>query len=420
MQFYGFFLTLCPNNPLTKHNIMKKFLLTQTLLCLFLFVSESSSLSKEECQVIVGAEQVGEYLHLLQGKRVGILTNHTAMIGKRHLVDSLVALGVNIQTIFAPEHGFRGIISAGGHVGDEIDPYTGISIVSIYGSRNMPTDSMMRQLDVMIYDIQDVGLRFYTYMTSMYYLMEACARNQVPLILLDRPNPNGHYVDGPLLDIENYRSFVGIIPIPVVHGMTLGELAGMINGKFWLKDSLQCNVTVIKCKNYTHQTLYQVPVPPSPNLPNNRSIYLYPALCPFEGSVVSLGRGTDWPFQIYGHSQMTGYNFSFTPLSVPAAPRSPQLDLLCYGVDLTTEPSDQEIFSDGFTLKYVVDAYQNLNKNTKIGEAFFPSSFERLVGVSYARTMILEGKSADEIKECWKKDVEQFTKDRAPYLLYPL
>jgi uncharacterized protein YbbC (DUF1343 family) len=284
----------------------------------------------------------------------------------------------------------------------------------------MPTDSMMQQLDVMIYDIQDVGLRFYTYMTSMYYLMEACARNQVPLILLDRPNPNGHYVDGPLLDIENHRSFVGIIPIPVVHGMTLGELAGMINGEQWLLDGLQCDVTVIKCKNYTHQTLYSLPIPPSPNLPNDRSIYLYPSLCPFEGSVVSLGRGTDWPFQIYGHSEMTGYEFSFTPVSVPAATNPPQKDKLCFGVNLQTEPSDEEIFADGFTLKYIIDAYQNLNQNTQIGERFFRSSFERLVGVSYARTMILEGKSADEIKELWKEDVEQFTKDRAPYLLYPL
>jgi len=399
---------------------MKKMFFTKVLFFVCLSISACCTQSKQEAQVIVGAEQLEEYLQLLQDKRVGILTNHTAMIGNTHLVDSLVTLGIDIQTIFAPEHGFRGSISAGGYVGDEIDPDTGIQIVSIYGNRTMPTDSMMRQLDVMVYDIQDVGLRFYTYMTSMYYLMEACARNQVPLILLDRPNPNGHYVDGPLLDIENHRSFVGIIPVPVVHGMTLGELAGMINGKNWLKDNLQCDVTVIKCKNYTHQTLYHVPVPPSPNLPNDRSIYLYPALCPFEGSVVSLGRGTDWPFQIYGHSQMTGYDFSFTPKSVPAAPRSPQLDLLCFGVDLTTEPSNKEIFADGFTLKYIIDAYQNLNNNIQIGEQFFRPSFERLVGVSYARTMILEGKSADEIKERWKGDVEQFIQDRAPYLLYPL
>ena len=370
--------------------------------------------------VITGAEQTEAWLPLLREKRVGILTNHTAVIGKTHLVDTLISLGVHIQTIFAPEHGFRGIIDAGGYVGDEIDPQTGIPIVSLYGTLNMPTDSMMSQLDIMIYDIQDVGLRFYTYMTSMYYLMEACARNNVPLLLLDRPNPNGHYVDGPLLDTANHRSFVGIIPIPVVHGMTLGELSGMINGKYWLKDHLQCDLTVITCKNYTHQTLYSLPVPPSPNLPNDRSIYLYPALCPFEGSVVSLGRGTDAPFQIYGHPNMTGYGFSFTPVSVPAATLPTQMDNLCYGVDLRSEPSNETLFEEGFTLKYIIDAYQNLNSNIQIGEAFFRSGFERLVGVSYARTMILDGKSADEIKACWQQEVEQFKKDREPYLLYPL
>jgi uncharacterized protein YbbC (DUF1343 family) len=331
----------------------------------------------------------------------------------------LVSLGINVQTIFAPEHGFRGTVQAGGRIEDEIDAQTGIQIVSIYGRLQMPTDSIMQQLDVMIYDIQDVGLRFYTYMTSMYYLMEACARNHVPLILLDRPNPNGHYVDGPLLDMQ-HSSFVGIIPIPVVHGMTLGELAGMINGEYWLKDSLQCDLTVIKCQNYTHLTLYQVPISPSPNLPNNRSIYLYPSLCLFEATPVSLGRGTDAPFQIYGHPEMTGYSFQFTPVSVSAAMRPTQMNNLCYGVDLRTEPSNETIFNEGFTLKYVIDAYQNLHNNIQIGEQFFRSSFERLVGVSYARTLIMEGKSADEIKALWKEDVEQFKKDRAPYLLYPL
>jgi len=319
---------------------MKTSLITLLITCLFACMTSCCDQPKSDAQVITGAQQIEVYLPLLQEKRVGILTNHTATVGDTHLVDTLISLGVNIQTIFAPEHGFRGTTQAGGYIDNEIDPLTGISIISLYGKINMPPDSIMQQLDIMIYDIQDVGLRFYTYMTSMYYLMEACARNQVPLILLDRPNPNGHYVDGPLLDIEHHRSFVGIIPIPVVHGMTLGELTGMINGKYWLKDSLQCDVTVIKCKNYTHQTLYEVPIAPSPNLPNSRSIYLYPALCPFEGTVVSLGRGTEAPFQLYGHSEMTGYDFSFTPVSVPAALNPPQKDKLCFGVDLRTEPSN--------------------------------------------------------------------------------
>ena len=385
-----------------------------------IIVSACCSISKQKTQVITGAQQTEEYLPLLQNKRVGILTNHTATIGETHLVDSLLALGINIHTIFAPEHGFRGTVDAGGHVGDGIDPNTGIPVISLYGNLTMPTDSMMQQLDILIYDIQDVGLRFYTYLSSMYYLMEACARNNVPLILMDRPNPNGHYVDGPILDMQ-YRSFVGIIPIPVVHGMTFGELTGMINGKYWLKDSLQCNVTVITCKNYTHQSLYEVPIKPSPNLPNNRSIYLYPSICLFEGTPVSLGRGTDAPFQIYGHPDMTGYDFSFTPVSIPGATNPLRKDELCFGVDLRTEPSNETIFDEGFTLKYIIDAYQNLNNSIQIGEKFFRSGyFEKLVGVSYARTMIMEGKSADEIKECWKEDVEQFKRDRAPYLLYPL
>ncbi|MCL2727137.1 MAG: DUF1343 domain-containing protein [Bacteroidales bacterium] len=401
---------------------MKKNITTLFIFCILISFNFYCAENNREVMVVTGAQQTEVYLPLLLEKRVGILTNHTATIGERHLVDTLVSLGVNIQTIFAPEHGFRGVITAGHAVPSEVDPETGISIVSVFGrSRYIPADSIMQQLDIVVYDIQDVGLRFYTYLSSMYYMMEACARNHVPLILLDRPNPNGHYVDGPILDVEKYRSIVGVLPIPVVHGMTLGELAGMINGKYWLKDSLQCDVTVIKCLNYTHQTFYHLPIPPSPNLPNSRSIYLYPALCPFEGTVVNLGRGTDWPFQVYGHSEMTGYDFSFTPTTFYAEPPfAQQVNMLCYGVDLRTEPSNEEVFKDGFTLKYVIDAYQNLNDNTQIGELFFRSFFERLVGVPYIRTMIMEGKSDSEIKACWKEEVEQFKNDRTPFLLYPL
>jgi Uncharacterized protein conserved in bacteria len=376
--------------------------------------------SRQEKTVETGAQQTQEYLPLLEGKRVAILTNHTAIMGETHLVDSLYALGVNLTTIFAPEHGFRGAADAGAHIENEVDLATGIPVVSLYGRLTMPTDSMMHEIDVMMYDIQDVGLRFYTYLSSLYYLMEACARNDVPLILLDRPNPNGHYVDGPILDMQ-YKSFVGVVPIPVVHGMTLGELAGMMNGKNWLKDSLQCNVTVIKCRNYTHASLYELPVKPSPNLPNNRSIYLYPSLCPFEGTVVSLGRGTPFPFQVYGHPDMTGYPFSFTPEPTPGAMRPLLNGQLCQGVDLRTSPPDEEVFKDGFSLKYIVDAYQNLNNGTQIGEKFFRSNgsgFDRLVGASYIRPMILDGKSAKEIESLWKDEVIQFKADRKPYLLY--
>ncbi|HPV87782.1 MAG TPA: DUF1343 domain-containing protein, partial [Bacteroidales bacterium] len=256
-----------------------------------------------------GAENTDTYLSLLEGKRVGMLTNHTALIDETHLVDSLISLGVDIRMIFAPEHGFRGNEDAGTRIDHHTDGATGVPIVSVYGAGFIPADSLMQQLDIAIFDIQDVGLRFYTYLSSMYYFMVACARNDVPLIVLDRPNPNGHIVSGPVLDMQ-YRSFVGIIPIPVVHGMTLGELACMINGELWLPDSLQVSLTVVPCLNYTHSTHYELPVKPSPNLPNNRSIYLYPSLCLFEGTRVSLGRGTEFPFQVYGHPKMSGYDFS--------------------------------------------------------------------------------------------------------------
>ncbi|MDR2585086.1 MAG: DUF1343 domain-containing protein [Prevotellaceae bacterium] len=391
-----------------------KILFSYTLLSLCALGCE---VPQQAAPVITGAEQTEAYLDLLQQKRVGILTNHTAVIGETHLVDSLLSLGVDIQTIYAPEHGFRGAVGAGGYVGDDVDPTTGIPIVSLYRIRTMPTDSMMREHDVMIYDIQDVGLRFYTYMTSMYYLMEACARNNVPLIILDRPNPNGHYVDGPILDME-LTTFAGIIPVPVVHGLTLGELAGMINGEKWLKDGLQCDVTVIKCKNYTHHTLYELPVIPSPALPNMRSIYLYPSLCLFEGTPISMGRRTDFPFQVYGHPQMTDCDFNFT---LQPRENNPDQELpVYYGVDLRTEPSNKELFEEGLTVKYVIHAFQNLNENIQIGESFFRRYFDQLIGATYPREMILAGKSAEEIKECWKQDVENFKNQRAPYLLYPL
>ncbi|MCL2727136.1 MAG: DUF1343 domain-containing protein [Bacteroidales bacterium] len=393
---------------------MKKTVLMLSIACVVTLCCFCCTQSKNEAPVITGAQQTEAYLHLLQGKRVGILTNHSATIGDTHLVDSLVALGINVQAIFAPEHGFRG--TASGTIPDEIDPKTGIPIISLYGQYRMATDAMMEMVDIMVYDIQDVGLRFYTYLSSMYNMMESCARNHVPLVILDRPNPNGHYVDGPILDTAKYRSFVGVIPIPVVHGMTLGEMAGMINGEKWLIGGLQCDVTVIKCKNYTHQTLYELPIKPSPNLPNIRSIYLYPALCPFEGTPVSMGRGSDLPFQVYGHPDMTGYDFSYVAMN-----RRDSTIRTYYGVDLSTEPSNEEIFKDGFTLKYVIDAYQNL-KDKPAGVDFLREngSFNRLVGVSYIREMILADKTAEEIKACWQDDVVKFEKDRAPYLLYPL
>ena len=363
-------------------------------------------------RIETGAEQTGRYLPLLEGRRVGIMTNHTGTVGRTHLVDTLRSLGVDIRVVFAPEHGFRGQADAGESVASYRDQKTGIDVVSVYGSTKRPPDSIMQRLDVLLFDIQDVGLRYYTYLSSMHYLMEACAANGKRLIVLDRPNPNGHYVDGPILDMK-YKSGVGWLPIPVVHGMTLGELGLMVNGERWLPASRTCDLTVIPCKNYTHQTLYKLPIPPSPNLPNMKSIYLYPSTCYFEATPVSLGRGTDLPFQVYGHPNMTGYSYSFTPRSIPGAKNPPQLGKLCHGVNLSNM-SDEEIWKRGIDLSYVIDAYRNLNMD----DHFFRSFFELLIGTDYVRKMIKEGKSAEEIKARWKDDVEKFKVQRKPYLLY--
>ncbi|GAB6123905.1 exo-beta-N-acetylmuramidase NamZ family protein [Dysgonomonas termitidis] len=380
---------------------------------LILLILVSLSCFTQNNRVIVGAESTNEFFPILKNKRVAIMSNHTGMVGKEHLVDILVKNKINMVCILSPEHGFRGNADAGEHVSSSVDEKTGIPIRSLYdGKDQKPSSDTMDSFDVLIIDIQDVGLRFYTYYITMARLMDACAEYNKKMIVLDRPNPNGHYIDGPILDMK-HKSGVGWLPIPVVHGMTLGELALMINGEKWLPQSRVCDVTVIKCKNYTHQTLYQLPVPPSPNLPNMKSIYLYPSTCLFEATPVSLGRGTEFPFQVYGHPNMKGYSFSFTPQSIPGAKNPPQLNRECFGVDLRNIP-DEEIFKKGFDLSYIIDAYKNLN----LDDHFFRPFFEKLVGVSYIRKMIMEGRSADEIKEMWKDDVEKFREQRKPYLLY--
>ena len=378
-----------------------------------LFLAFASALAAQNIKT--GAESVSEYLPLLQGKKVAVLSNQTGMIGKTHLVDSLVALKINIVAIMSPEHGFRGDADAGEHVSSSVDQKTGIPIKSLYeGNTGKPASELMKEIDVMVFDLQDVGVRFYTYLTTMARMMEACAENGVKMVILDRPNPIGFYVDGPILDMK-YKSGVGWLPIPTVHGMTLGELAGMINGEKWLKDGIQCDIKVIKCKNYTHASMYQLPVKPSPNLPDMRSIYLYPSTCYFEATPVSLGRGTTTAFQMYGHPNMKGYKFSFTPRSIPGAKFPPQLDKECFGVDLRKTPSIEEINKAGINLEYVVDAYKNLN----LDDHFFRSFFENLIGQGYVRKMIKDGKTAAEIKAMWAGDVAKFKEQRRPYLLYP-
>ena len=363
--------------------------------------------------VVVGAASTDEYIPLLKGKKVALLSNHTGMVGNEHVLDIMLDKGVNVTTIFSPEHGFRGTADAGEHVSSGVDEKTGIPIASLYdGKSRTPKKEVMDNIDIIVTDIQDVGLRYYTYYCTMVDLMNAAITYGKEFMVLDRPNPNGMYVDGPILDMK-YESGVGRLPITVVHGMTLGEIANMANGEGWLKDGKKVPLTVIKCKNYTHQTRYELPVAPSPNLPNMHSIYLYPSTCYFEATPVSLGRGTDKPFQVYGHPDMKGYSFSFTPRSIDGAKNPPQLDKLCHGVDLTGIP-DEEVIARGINLEYLIDAYNNLG----IGDEFFTSFFEKLIGNGEIRKMIEEGKSAAEIKATWKDDVEKFKKQRKPYLLY--
>ena len=367
----------------------------------------------KQSRVIVGAEQTNDYLPILKNKRIAVFSNHTGMVGNKHLLDVLLENKINVVAIFSPEHGFRGNADAGEHVSSSVDQKTGVPILSLYdGQLGKPSEDSMRKFDLLIVDIQDVGSRFYTYYASMVRLMDACAEYNRKMLILDRPNPNGHYVDGPILDMK-YKSGVGWLPIPVVHGMTLGELALMVNGERWLPASRICDITVIKCKNYTHQTMYQLPIPPSPNLPNMKAVYLYPSICYFEATPVSLGRGTQLPFQVYGHPNMTGYNYSFTPQSTSGAKNPPQLGRLCHGVNLS-ELSEEEIRKKGVDLSYLIDAYRNLNMD----DYFFRPFFERLIGTDYVRKMIEQGKDADEIKAMWKEDVEKFKVQRRPYLLY--
>lgn len=378
---------------------------------LILFVLAIFSVSAQD--VVLGAARTSEYLPMLKGKRVALFSNHTGMVGNKHTLDIMLESGLNVTTIFSPEHGFRGKADAGEHVGSSVDPVTGIPIASLYdGKTRMPSKEVMDGFDVIVTDIQDVGLRFYTYYCTMIDLMNAAVKYGKTFMVLDRPNPNGMYVDGPILDMK-YQSGVGRLPIPVVHGMTLGEIAKMANGEGWLKDGKKVNLTVITCENYTHQTRYVLPIAPSPNLRTMHAIYLYPSMCYFEATPVSLGRGTDAPFEIYGHPDMAGYDFSFVPQSIEGAKNPPQLGNLCHGRDLR-DIDDEKIISEGINLEYFIDAYNHLN----LGDKFFTSFFEKLIGRGDIRQMIIDGKSAAEIKAGWAKDVEKFKKQRKPYLLY--
>lgn len=363
-------------------------------------------------QLKTGAERMELYLPLLKGKKTGLVVNQTSMVGKRHLVDTLLKLNVNVKCIFAPEHGFRGNVSAGEKVASGIDPLSKLPIVSLYGNNKKPKAEQLKKLDVILFDIQDVGARFYTYISTLHYVMEACAENGKTLVLLDRPNPNGFYVDGPLLDTA-YRSFVGMHPVPVVHGMTIGEYAQMINGEGWLKNGMTCKLKIIGIHRYQHETKYVPPVYPSPNLKTIESIYLYPSLCFFEGTRVSLGRGTDKPFECLGKPGSGIGNYSFTPRNIPGVAENPPFkDTLCTGYLLTDYARNFASQFPGINLYWLIEFYKKDKSN------FFNGFFDTLAGGQTLRKQIEQGLSEAEIRESWKEGLDTFRKTRKKYLMY--
>lgn len=362
-----------------------------------------------------GAERTELYFPLLKAKRIGIIANQSSRLGSKHLLDTLLAAGMDVRRIFSPEHGFRGTADAGAKIEDGRDPRTGLPVISLYGKNRKPTPDQLHDLDVMIFDIQDVGARFYTYISTLHYVMEACAEQHIPLIILDRPNPNGHYVDGPVLDTA-FRSFVGMHPVPIVHGMTIGEYGRMINGEGWLKNGIRADLTVIPCAGYNHQTRYVLPIKPSPNLPNERSILLYPSLCLFEGTCISVGRGTNSQFQVIGHPDWPQGDTVFTPVPNPGA-RHPKLEgQTCRGISFRRLTPDSLRSRPGLHIEWLVRAYRQFPDKAH----FFlkTNHFDRLAGTDQLRKQIIEGKSAQEIKDSWQPALQRFRATRQQYLLY--
>jgi uncharacterized protein YbbC (DUF1343 family) len=374
----------------------------------FFFFARCQSV-ESDATMKLGASRTDLYLPEIEDKNVGLLINHTSVLNEKHLVDFLMAQGVQIKAIFAPEHGFRGTADAGEHVKDNVDEKTGIPVVSLYGSNKKPTADQLKELDVVIFDIQDVGVRFYTYISSMHYMMEACAENGVKMIVFDRPNPNGHIVDGPMLD-PGYKSFVGMHPIPVAHGLTVGELATMINEEGWLQGGIKCELLVIPMQNYQHSDAYSLPIKPSPNLPNDQSIMLYPSLCFFEGTQMSIGRGTHFPFQVIGYPDATFGEFTFTPVSIDGMSKSPRYEnRVCYGVDLRSAPA-----SVNLDLGYIIDFYKKWEKE----DDFFTKYFNTLAGTDQLRKQIEAGLTEEEIRSSWQNGLKNYKALRKKYLLY--
>lgn len=388
------------------------------LLLVILFLTNScysqskgkSEKAEKNTSIVVGAERMDLYVPLLKDKKVAIVGNQTSQVKGIHLVDTLLRCGISIAKIMTPEHGFRGTADAGAHVADGVDDVTGLPLVSLYGSHKKPTAEDLKGIDMVVFDIQDVGARFYTYISTMHYVMEACAEQYIPMVILDRPNPNGFYVDGPILQVEN-KSFVGMHPVPIVHGMTIGEYAGMINGEQWLANGVQCKLYVVECEGYDHTKRYELPIAPSPNLPNMQAIYLYPTLCLFEGTVMSCARGTDFPFQAIGCPTFADKSFSFVPRSKSGASSPKYKDETCYGRDFQNVPIDSFGRLD-------IDTWIDLYKNYTGTKPFFISFFTKLAGTAELQKMIESGKTSNEIRATWADGLKKFKQMRQKYLLY--
>lgn len=381
----------------------------------FLFWLTMVSFTSASCQkqITISAANVDAYIPLLKEKKVGIVAHQASVISSAkntiHLVDLLRKKNISIQKIFAPEHGFRGTADAGEKIENQIDSKTQLPIISLYGKNRKPSKEQLKGIEIMVFDLQDVGVRFYTYLSTLHNVMEACAENNIPLIVLDRPNPNAHYIDGPVLNIE-HKSFVGMHPVPIVYGMTIGEYAQMINGEKWLANSIKCDLTIIPLKNYTHQTTYELTIRPSPNLPNKQSIALYPSLCLLEPTRVSIGRGTDLQFQVYGHPGFPKTDFSYVPKSNFGSKNPKHKGQICYGENLTTINPPSKI-----ELKWLMNAYSDFPEK----DSFFLKGFERISGISNLKKQLIDGASEKTIRNSWTDGLNKFKKTRIKYLLYP-
>lgn len=373
-------------------------------------LSSSCSAQTIKSKLVLGAEQMDILLPRLKGKNVGLVVNNTALVGKTHLADTLLSRGILVKKIFGPEHGFRGDAADGEHVTDAVDSKTGVPVVSLYGKNSKPTAEQLQGLDIIIFDIQDAGARFFTYISTMTYLMEACSENGKKLIILDRPNPNGSYVDGPVLQPE-LKSFVGMHPMPITHGMTVGEIALLLNGEGWLANKVTCDLEVIKMKNWKHDDDYSLPVRPSPNLPNDQAVRLYPSICLFEGTQISVGRGTPMPFQILGNPDLKDMTFTFTPVPIKGVSIEPPLkDKLCYGMDLRSVTPARKV-----DLKYLLLFYQKYPDKEK----FFTAYFDKLAGTPQLKQQIKDGLTEEQIRASWQPGLDEFKTKRSKYLLYP-